>query len=407
MIKNPIDDVTGDIMDTDEIIELEKKYIMQTYSRQPIVLSHGKGARVWDIDGKEYIDCFAGVAVNSIGHAHPKIAVAICHQAQKLIHCSNIYYNKEQVKLAKLLTSISPHDKVFFANSGAEANEGAIKLARKYTGKGEIIAAENSFHGRTLATVTATGQDKYKEPFKPLPPGFKHVPYGDIQAMAEAITDDTAAIILEAIQGEGGVVVPPEGYLEDVQALARENDVLFILDEVQTGFGRTGAMFASELFGIQPDITTVAKAMGGGYPIGAVLANENVASAFKAGDHGSTFGGNPLGCAAAIAAIEVIITENLPENAKKLGGYFKGRLEDLMDKHDIIKDVRGYGLMLGVELTIKCDKIVDEARKMGVLINCTANNVIRLVPPLIIKKDEIDRVIEVLDNIFTSIHKTS
>ncbi|MGB4362562.1 MAG: acetylornithine transaminase [Methanothermobacter tenebrarum] len=390
-------------MNTDEIIKLEKKYIMQTYSRQPIVLSHGKGARVWDIEGNEYIDCFAGVAVNSIGHAHPKVALAICHQAQKLIHCSNIYYNKEQVELARLLTSISPHDRVFFANSGAEANEGAIKLARKYTGKGEIIAAENSFHGRTLATVTATGQDKYKEPFKPLPPGFKHVPYGDIQAMANAITDDTAAILLEPIQGEGGVIVPPEGYLEDVQALARENDILFILDEVQTGFGRTGAMFASELFGVQPDITTVAKAMGGGYPIGAVLANDKIASAFKAGDHGSTFGGNPLGCAAAIAAIEVIIGENLIENAKRLGEYFKGCLEDLMSKYDIIEDVRGHGLMLGVELGMKCDRIVDEARKMGVLINCTADNVIRLVPPLVIKKDEINKVVEVLDNIFAMI----
>lgn len=390
-------------MNTDEIIKLEKKYIMQTYSRQPIVLSHGKGARVWDIEGNEYIDCFAGVAVNSIGHAHPKVALAICHQAQKLIHCSNIYYNKEQVELARLLTSISPHDRVFFANSGAEANEGAIKLARKYTGKGEIIAAENSFHGRTLATVTATGQDKYKEPFKPLPPGFKHVPYGDIQAMANAITDDTAAILLEPIQGEGGVIVPPEDYLEDVQALARENDILFILDEVQTGFGRTGAMFASELFGVQPDITTVAKAMGGGYPIGAVLANDEIASAFKVGDHGSTFGGNPLGCAAAIAAIEVIISENLIENAKRLGEYFKGCLENLMSKYDIIEDVRGHGLMLGVELGMKCDRIVDEARKMGVLINCTADNVIRLVPPLVIKKDEINKVVEVLDNIFATI----
>ena len=265
------------MMNTQEIMDLDKKFVMQTYGRQPLALSHGKGAEVWDVEGKSYLDCFAGVAVNNIGHAHPKVALAICHQAQRMIHCSNVYYTQEQVELAQLLTQVSPHDRVFFANSGAEANEGAIKLARKYTGKGEIISTDNSFHGRTLATVTATGQDKYKEPFKPLPGGFKHVPYGDIQAMVDAITEETAAIILEPIQGEGGVIVPPEGYLQNVQNMCRQRDVLLIMDEIQTGFGRTGEMFASTLFGVEPDITTIAKAMGGGYPIGAILANERIA----------------------------------------------------------------------------------------------------------------------------------
>ena len=385
------------MMNTQEIMDLDKKFVMQTYGRQPLALSHGKGVEVWDMEGNSYLDCFAGIAVNNIGHAHPKVALAICHQAQRMIHCSNVYYTQEQVELAQLLTQVSPHDRVFFANSGAEANEGAIKLARKYTGKGEIIATDNSFHGRTLATVTATGQDKYKEPFKPLPAGFKHVPFGDIQAMAEAINEETAAIILEPIQGEGGLIVPPEGYMQQVKALCRQKDVLLIMDEIQTGFGRTGEMFASTLFGVQPDITTVAKAMGGGYPIGAILANERIASAFEPGDHGSTFGGNPLGCAAAKAAIEVILDENLVHQAQVMGEYFKTSLEQMTSKYDIVKEVRGKGLMIGIELTKSCGDVVNEAREQGVLINCTADKVIRLVPPLIITKEQLDAVVKVLD----------
>jgi acetylornithine/N-succinyldiaminopimelate aminotransferase len=390
-------------MNTQEIMDLDKKFVMQTYGRQPIVLSYGKGAEVWDIDGKSYLDCFAGVAVNNVGHSHPKVALAICHQAQRMIHCSNVYYNLEQAELAKLLTQISSHDRVFFANSGAEANEGAIKLARKYSGKGEIIAANNSFHGRTLATVTATGTDKYKEPFKPLPAGFKHVPFGDIPAMVDAITEKTAAIILEPIQGEGGVIVPPEGYLEDVQNLCRQKDILLILDEVQTGFGRTGEMFASTSFKIQPDITTVAKAMGGGYPMGAILANEKIADAFEPGDHGSTFGGNPLGCAASKAAIEVILDEKLTYQSKVLGEYFKKSLEEVASKYDIVKEVRGMGLMIGLELTKNCTEAVSEARKQGILINCTAGTVIRLLPPLVIKKEQLDIIVHVMDEVLAKI----
>lgn len=385
------------MMNTQEIMDLDKKFVMQTYGRQPLALSHGKGAEVWDVEGKSYLDCFAGVAVNNIGHAHPKVALAICHQAQRMIHCSNVYYTQEQVELAQLLTQVSPHDRVFFANSGAEANEGAIKLARKYTGKGEIISTDNSFHGRTLATVTATGQDKYKEPFKPLPGGFKHVPYGDIQAMVDAITDETAAIILEPIQGEGGVIVPPEGYLQNVQNICRQRDVLLIMDEIQTGFGRTGEMFASTLFGVEPDITTIAKAMGGGYPIGAILANERIATAFEPGDHGSTFGGNPLGCAAAKAAIEVMLDENLVHQSQELGDYLKANLEQMASKYEIVKEVRGKGLMIGIELTKSCGDVVTEAREQGVLVNCTADTVIRLLPPLIITKEQLDLVVKVLD----------
>lgn len=390
-------------MDTQEIMDLDQKFVMQTYGRQPLALSHGKGAEVWDVEGNSYIDCFAGIAVNNVGHAHPKVALSICHQAQRMIHCSNIYYTQEQVELAQLLTQVSPHDRVFFANSGAEANEGAIKLARKYTGKGEIITADNSFHGRTLATVTATGQEKYKAPFKPLPAGFKHVPYGDIAALSQAISEDTAAVLLEPIQGEGGIIIPPDGYLKDVENLCRQKDILLIFDEVQTGFGRTGEMFASEISGVKPDITTVAKAMAGGYPMGAILANERIATGFEPGDHGSTFGGNPLGCAAAKATIEVILDENLVHKSKEMGSYFQSRLKELQAKHSIIKEVRGQGMLIGVELTIECGKLVDEARKKGLLVNCTAGNVLRLAPPLVISQEQIDKSVAILDEALVSI----
>ncbi len=387
-------------MNTQEIIDLDKKFVMQTYGRQNLALSHGKGSEVWDVEGKSYLDCFAGVAVNNLGHAHPKVSLAICHQAQRMIHCSNVYYTQEQVELAQLLTQISPHDKVFFANSGAEANEGAIKLARKFTGKGEIIATENSFHGRTLATITATGQDKYKLPFKPLPPGFKHVTYGDIAELSSSITEDTAAVILEPIQGEGGVIIPPEGYLKDVENLCHQNDILLIMDEIQTGFGRTGTMFASEHEDVQPDISTIAKAMGGGYPIAAVLANSDVAQAFQSGDHGSTFGGNPLGCAAAKATIEVIMDENLVRKSQETGEYLIQNLERLKAKYSFIKEIRGRGLMIGIEIDQDCSDIVNQAFKKGILINCTAGNVIRLLPPLVISLSQLDKLVDILDEIF-------
>ncbi|MDR2873586.1 MAG: acetylornithine transaminase [Methanobrevibacter sp.] len=390
-------------MKNEEIIEDYPNYIINTYTRQPIAISHGKGIKVWDNDGKEYLDFFAGIAVSNLGHAHPNILNALKEQSEKIIHCSNIYYNENQLALAKLLNKLIPNSRIFFANSGAEANEGAIKLARKYTGKTEIISTKNSFHGRTLATITATGQSKYSEPFKPLPAGFKHVTFGEINELKNAINDNTAAIILEVVQGEGGIVVSDENYFKEVEKICKENNVLLILDEVQTGFGRCGKMFASEIFNLKPDITTVAKAIAGGFPMGAIIANKKVAKGFKPGDHGTTFGGSPLACAVAIASIETIINDDLLENSEKLGKYFRTHLLTLKDRYSFIKNVRGYGLMIGIELYIKCSNIVNKAREKGFLINCTADNVIRLVPPLIIKKEEIDLLIESLNEIFLDI----
>lgn len=390
-------------MNNKEIIDLDSKYIMQTYGRQPIALTHGEGVLIWDADGNQYTDFFAGIAVNTLGQSHPKIIETIQKQAEKLIHASNVYYTEEQVKLAKKLVEITIFDRVFYANSGAEANEGAIKLARKYTGKGEIIATNNSFHGRTLVTVTATGQDKYKEPFKPLPPGFKHVPFGDSKAIADAISEDTAGILIEAIQGEGGVIVPPENYLKEVEAICREKDVLLILDEVQTGFGRTGEMFAYELYGIKPDIMTIAKALGSGYPIGGILARGEVANAFDYGDHGSTFGGNPLGCAVAMTVIDTIKDENLLENSKTVGKYLKNKLNQLKEKYDFIIDVRGSGLFLAVEINRESAEFANKMREKGFLINSTAGNVLRFAPPLIITTNHVDHMIVALDEVFSEI----
>jgi len=386
-------------MNTEEIMDLDKKYVMPTYARQPIALKEGKGALVKDFEGNNYIDCFAGIAVNNVGHSHPKVVEAICNQAKKLIHTSNIYYTEPHVELAKLLAEISTHDKSFFCNSGAEANEGVVKLARKFTGKGEIIVMENSFHGRTLAMVTATGQHKYKKGLEPLPTGFKHVNFGDIQAVVDNINDNTAAILVEPIQGEGGIIVPPEGYLKELRKICDENDVLLIFDEIQTGFGRTGEMFASQLFNVKPDVTTVAKALGGGFPIGAILADEEIANAFKPGDHGTTFGGNPLACASAIASINAIIDENMIIKSKENGEYLKYKLKEQAKLYGIVEEVRGAGLMLGMELNINCSQIVDEAREQGVLINCTADTVLRFLPPLIIEKGQIDTVTCVIETI--------
>ena len=389
-------------MNTEEIIEMDSKYVMHTYGRHKIALVKGKGSTVWDAEGKSYIDCVAGIAVNNVGHANPNVADAICKQAKKLIHTSNLYYTEEQVTLAKLLSEVSPHQKAFFCNSGAEANEGAIKLARKHTGKGGIITMENSFHGRTITTITATGQPKYQKGFEPLTPGFKYVPYCDVQAVSDAIDSNTAAVLVEPIQGEGGVVVPPESYLKDLKKVCHDNDVLLIFDEVQTGFGRTGEMFASQTFGVTPDITTLAKAIAGGFPMGAVLANNDVAVTFEPGDHAATFGGNPLACAAAKASINFIIDEDLLEKSKDTGSYFMTKLDQIKEKYSIIKEVRGKGLMIGVELNTQCGKIIDELFEMGIIVNCAAGNVLRFVPPLTISKQEIDEVVLALDKVLSN-----
>ena len=385
-------------MNTKELIEIEDNYFINTFTRQPLVLDHGEGVKVTDIDGNEYIDMFAGIAVNALGHNHPKLVKAIQDQAEKLIHISSIYYNEPALIYAKKLVELTSFDRIFYANSGAEANEGAIKLAVKYTGKSEVISTVESFHGRTVMTLAATGHEHYHEPFKSiLPKGFINVPYNDIEAIKEAITENTAAIIVEPIQGEGGVNVPDIGYLKEIEKICHEKDIVFIVDEVQTGFGRCGTLFTHELFDVKPDIMTMAKGIGGGVPMGGILATEKVASAFVPGDHGTTFGGGPLVCAAANAVLDTIEEDNLLDNVNEVGNYFIEELKKL-DK-EIIADVRGKGLMVGLELTKPGAEYVDKLREKGFLINCTADKVLRFVPPLIITKEDIDEFVKALDEI--------
>ena len=375
-------------MNTQELIKIEDDYFINTFTRQPIVLDHGEGVKVWDIDGNEYVDMFAGIAVNCLGHNHPKLVKAIQDQAEKLIHISSIYYNEPALIYAKRLVEMTSFDRIFYANSGAEANEGAIKLAVKYTGKSEVISTVESFHGRTIMTLAATGHEHYHEPFKSiLPKGFINVPYNDLEAIKEAVTENTAAIIVEPIQGEGGVNVPDIEYLKGIEKICKENDIVFIVDEVQTGFGRCGTLFAHELFDVKPDIMTMAKGIGGGVPMGGILATEKVASAFVPGDHGTTFGGGPLVAAAANAVLDAFDEENILDNVNEVGEYFISELKKL-DK-EIIADVRGKP---GAEY-------VDKLREAGFLINCTADKVLRFVPPLTITKSEIDQFVKALDEI--------
>jgi len=398
-------------MKTSEIVEMDKKYVMSTYTRTPVVLVKGKGCRVWDNDNREYLDLLAGIAVNALGHCHPKTVNAVKHQTGKLIHCSNFYHILPQVKLAKILVENSFAQKAFFCNSGAEANEGAFKLARKYSrdkfgqNRYEIIAMHGSFHGRTLATVAATGQEKVQKGFEPLPDGFKHVPFNNLEALESAVTEKTCAVVLEVIQGEGGVNVGDEKYIQGVRSLCSRKKLLMILDEVQTGMGRTGKLFAHEHYGIKPDLMSLAKALGGGLAIGALLATDDVASSFSPGNHASTFGGNPVACAAALATISVIIREKLPQKAEETGRYFSGQLLRLKKQYPFVRDVRGKGLMLGMELDFEGKKIVEKCREAGLLINCTADRVLRFVPPLIITKKEIDRAVGILENVFRTEQK--
>lgn len=390
-------------MNNQEILAMGQQYVMNTYGRLPMALVKGEGCRVWDADGRQYLDFVGGLAVNSLGHAHPKVAEAVCRQAKTLLHCSNLYWIEPQVKLAKLLVENSCAGKVFFCNSGAEANEGAIKLARKYAkvnlgpDKYEIITATNSFHGRTLAAVTATGQTKYQKGFDPLPPGFNYVPYNDLAALEQSIGPQTCAVMLEPVQGEGGVIPAHPAYLEGVAGLCKEKGLLLIFDEVQCGLGRTGKFLAYQHYQVEPDIITLAKALGGGFPIGAMLAKDHVASAFQPGDHASTFGGNPLACAAALAAMETILQDGVQENAQSMGEYFKNQLTTLAQKYPYVKEVRGLGLMLGMELTIEGKDIVARCLEQGLLINCTNGNVLRFLPPLIITRDEVDQAVAILD----------
>lgn len=395
-------------MNNSEIVAMGQQYVMNTYGRLPMALVKGEGPWVWDAEGRKYLDFVGGLAVNSLGHAHPKVAEAICRQAGTLLHCSNIYWIEPQVKLAKLLVENSCVGKAFFCNSGAEANEGAIKLARKYAKKTlgpdkyEIITAANSFHGRTLATVTATGQTKYQKGFEPLPQGFRHVPFNDLAALEESIGPHTCGVLLEPVQGEGGVVPAHPEYLAGVAKLCKGKGLLLIFDEVQCGLGRTGKFLAYQHYGVEPDIITLAKALGGGFPIGAMLAKDEVAGAFQPGDHASTFGGNPLAAAAALAAMDVLLNDGVQENAASVGEYFKDQLKGLAEKYSCVKEVRGMGLMLGMELSIEGKDIVAKCLEQGLLINCTNGNVLRFLPPLIISEAEVDQALAILDKAMQS-----
>ncbi len=392
-------------MKTEELISASNEFIMNTYERLPVVLVRGDGVRVWDSDGREYIDFLAGIAVCSLGHSHAKVVDAIKKQAEILTHVSNIYHIEPQIRMARLLVENSFADKVFFCNSGAEANEAAIKLARKYAhermkgNRYEIITMKNSFHGRTLTTVAATGQEKFQRGFEPLPEGFRYVPFDDIDALEGAISEKTCGIMLEPIQGEGGVRIPSTDYLARVRRICDERGILLLLDEVQTGMGRTGDLFAYEKSGIEPDIMTLAKALGNGFPLGAMLAKKEIASAFEPGSHASTFGGNLLAMAAGIAVMETILHDGILENCREQGAYFVESLEGLKGKYPVIQEIRGRGLMIGVELSCEGGGIVNEALRKGVLINCTCGNVLRFVPPLVITGEDVDSVIDVLDEI--------
>lgn len=393
------------MLTNEEIFAKDKSDYLPVFARYNIVLDHGDGPYVYDTKGKKYIDFLAGIAVNVVGHNYKPLVDAVSKQASKMIHCSNLYYTEVQVEAAEKLKKLSGMDKVFFGNSGAEANEGAIKLARKYATnidpeKIQIISALHSFHGRTLATLTATGQDHYHHGFGPLPAGFDYVPYNDIQALEAKMSDKTCAVMLEAIQGEGGVHVPDPDYLPKVRALCDKYNAVLIFDEVQCGMGRTGTFFGCQQFGVKPDIVTLAKGLAGGVPIGAFMATDKVASAFHAGDHGSTFGGNPLACAAACVVLDALIDGSLMENAKEIGAYLQSKFEEYKAKYpNLIKEVRGRGLILGMELTRPGREIANECLDYGAIINCTAGNVLRFVPPLNITKAHVDELISVLDKV--------
>jgi acetylornithine/N-succinyldiaminopimelate aminotransferase len=389
------------MMKTEELIALSEKYVMSTYKRFPIVLSRGLGVHLWDNDGKQYLDLVGGIAVCALGHSHPRVVEALKRQLELLTHVSNLYHIENQIRLAQLLVENSCLDKAFFCNSGAEANEAAIKLARKYAsekmeGKYEIITMQDSFHGRTLATVTATGQAKFHAGFAPLPEGFRYVPFNDLAAIEAAITDRTLGVMVEPIQGESGVIIPAPGYMPGIRRLCDDRGLLMIVDEVQTGMGRTGTLFACEAEDVVPDMITLAKALGNGFPIGVLLAADRIAAAFVPGSHGSTFGGNPLATAAGIAVLETFFDEGILENCRRVGAYFLEQLAGLKAKNARIQDVRGRGLIIAIELTVPGADVVLACLRRGLLINCTGGNVLRFVPPLILTKTDVDKAVGIL-----------
>ncbi|WP_317045268.1 aspartate aminotransferase family protein [Algoriphagus halophilus] len=390
------------MMNNQDLYTQDRENYLPTFNRFPIAFIKGKGSRLWDADGKEYVDLLAGIAVNNVGHCYPKVVSAIQKQAAELMHISNFFVSPQQVALSELLVKISGLDRVFLTNSGAESVEGAIKIARRYAHKhgkgGKVISMENSFHGRTLATI-ATGQKKYQEGFGPIPTGFAQVPFNDLEAIASAIDQDTAAVILEPVQGEGGVIPADKSYLEGLRKLCDEQGVLLIFDEIQCGIGRTGKWFAKDHYGVQPDIMTLAKGLGGGMPIGAVLCNEKVADAIQFGDHGTTFGGNPLAAASAIATIDTIAEEQLCKKAFETGAWLREKLEELIGKHEEMEFVRGLGLMIGVKLKSPGAPLVKRLLEEGIVANATAGDILRLVPALNIHQEELQIFLDKLDEI--------
>jgi acetylornithine/LysW-gamma-L-lysine aminotransferase len=384
-----------------EIIDAENRLMANVFAKKPVVLTRGKGALVWDVNGKEYVDCNSSYGVALFGHCHPRIVEALCKQAEQLISCHAGYYNDKRSEFLQKLTSITPKglNKAFLSNSGAESVECALKLARKYAGKPEIIAVMGAFHGKTMGALSATWDKKYREPFLPLVPEIKHVPPDNLEKAREAVGEKTAAILVEPIRGEGGVRVPPDGYLKGLRELCDEKNILLMFDEVQTGLGRTGKLFACEHWGVVPDVMCLAKPLAGGLPLGATVAREDVMSAFKVGDHSTTYSGNPLVCAAGCAAIDVLVEEKLAERAAMLGVYFKSNLEKLQSKHKSVKEVRGLGLMLGMETKFDGLNVILKAMDKGVLVLDAGRNVLRFLPPLVISKEQIDKALSVLDSV--------
>jgi len=396
-------------MTSQELRHKADAVMMHTYNRFPVVLVKGKGCIVWDMEGRSYRDFIAGIAVCNLGHAHPVVSEALRKQAESLWHVSNLYYTVPQTELADWLTGHSFADRVFFCNSGAEANEAAIKLCRKYFyDRGEkeryrIISMTHSFHGRTMAALSATGQDKIKKGFDPILDGFDFVPFDDMDALKQKVGSSTAAVMLEPVQGEGGVRCPSPAYLQAVRKLCDDTGTLLVFDEIQTGMGRTGKLFAYEHFGIVPDVMSLAKALGNGLPIGAILATEQVASAFSPGAHATTFGGTPIVTAAALAVVKIMDAENIVAHGAHVGSYFKKKLQSLQEKHPVIEDVRGFGLLIGMQLKIKGDGVVTACLEKGFLVNCIQESVLRFAPPLIIQKTDIDALVDCLDEVLMEI----
>jgi acetylornithine/N-succinyldiaminopimelate aminotransferase len=390
----------------DEVINKGKKYLANTYNRYPMVITRGEGCWVWDMTGRRYLDFLSGIAVCNLGHVHKDVVEGLTAQAGKLFHISNLFFIEPQVKAAEILVENSFGDKVFFCNSGAEANEAAIKLAKRYSWskygdkRYKIVAMENSFHGRTLATLSATGQTKFHEGFAPLLQGISYVPFNDIEAVRKAIDDETCAVIMEVIQAEGGVYVASKEYMKALREITREKDVLLIIDEVQTGMGRTGKLFGYENFGIEPDIMSLAKALGNGFPVGAMIAKDAVMEAFVPGTHASTFGGNPLAASAVVATLNTMLGEGILKNCQASGKYLYNGLVSLKKKYPFIMEIRGMGLIWGIELSINGDAVLKALMEEGVIVNCIRGSILRLLPPLIVKNDEVDLFLEIADRVF-------